>query len=280
MAEFFAVFNGLHIVDIVMLAVCIGGAVILANWFMLYSGPAALANSRARRNSLPLAVPLVCISVWLVLTLFLSSVITEKSQQLPNWQREFYVFLAMAVFELVMIGVFLYFGRHCFARRLKGFGLNWRNAGRDFGAAMLNLIAVLPLVMLGVLAVSWVGERIVGPNFQMQTNEGLVVITDNPQIALRVLLILFVVVVTPVFEEMLFRGLLQSMIRGYVVKPWPAIMMASVIFAMLHPQMHWPALLALSACMGYAYEKSGSLIRPIFIHAMFNAMMVTAALVS
>jgi membrane protease YdiL (CAAX protease family) len=27
-------------------------------------------------------------------------------------------------------------------------------------------------------------------------------------------------------------------------------------------------------CLGYAYEKSGSLFRPIFIHAFFNAITI------
>jgi len=41
---------------------------------------------------------------------------------------------------------------------------------------------------------------------------------------------------------------------------------------------HWPALLVLSMSMGYAYEKSGSLFRPIFIHSIFNATSIIATL--
>jgi membrane protease YdiL (CAAX protease family) len=41
---------------------------------------------------------------------------------------------------------------------------------------------------------------------------------------------------------------------------------------------HWPALFVLGVCLGYSYEKSGSLFRPIFIHLFFNVSSVAIAL--
>jgi membrane protease YdiL (CAAX protease family) len=60
---------------------------------------------------------------------------------------------------------------------------------------------------------------------------------------------------------------------------WAAIAITSALFATIHanPQ-HWPALFVLSISIGYAYEKSGSLFRPIFIHALFNATSVISVL--
>jgi membrane protease YdiL (CAAX protease family) len=37
-------------------------------------------------------------------------------------------------------------------------------------------------------------------------------------------------------------------------------------------------LFVLGVTMGYAYEKSGSLLRSIFIHAMFNGISIVANL--
>ena len=60
---------------------------------------------------------------------------------------------------------------------------------------------------------------------------------------------------------------------------WPAIAISSLLFTMTHADAgHWPALFVLGICMGYAYEKSGSLFRPIFIHSIFNAISVIATL--
>jgi membrane protease YdiL (CAAX protease family) len=60
---------------------------------------------------------------------------------------------------------------------------------------------------------------------------------------------------------------------------WAAIALTSALFATIHanPQ-HWPALFVLSISIGYAYEKSGSLFRSIFIHALFNATSVISVL--
>ncbi|MHC4911623.1 MAG: lysostaphin resistance A-like protein [Planctomycetota bacterium] len=91
---------------------------------------------------------------------------------------------------------------------------------------------------------------------------------------------------------MLLRGLFQTTIRSYLAEsrlgkrlrnswavPWVSILIASGLFATMHAYAgHWPALFVLGVCMGYAYEKSGSLFRPIFIHVLFNTTSVVAAL--
>ncbi|MHC4216494.1 MAG: CPBP family glutamic-type intramembrane protease [Planctomycetota bacterium] len=60
---------------------------------------------------------------------------------------------------------------------------------------------------------------------------------------------------------------------------WLAIICTSIIFASIHANLtHWPALFMLSMCLGYAYEKSGSIIRPIFIHIIFNAIRIITAI--
>jgi uncharacterized protein len=97
-------------------------------------------------------------------------------------------------------------------------------------------------------------------------------------LSLRILTIFFAAVLTPIFEELVFRGLLQNYMRNLNYGPWQSIFMASIIFSVLHPLMHLPAIMVLSVCMGYAYEKSGSLLRPIFIHIFFNASTIALAL--
>ena len=106
--------------------------------------------------------------------------------------------------------------------------------------------------------------------------------------------------VVPLLEEMLFRGLFQTTIRSYIEsfrslmvresKPekeqakyingaWLAIVISSLLFTINHANAgHFPALFVLGVCLGYSYEKSGSLFRPVFIHAIFNAISVIATL--
>jgi membrane protease YdiL (CAAX protease family) len=225
-------------------------------------------------------VPVLQIGVWLVLVAVATVAISMLAGDLAEWKQELMSYLAICVIEVVMIAVIFRVASKSFVRGLKGFGLNVRTASRDFFAAMINFVTAMPLVVAGILLAMYLGQVIVGPEFELQSSEGLVVILKHEQLSLRLLLLGFVIIVVPVFEEVLFRGLLQSMIRGFGHGPWEAIFLASAAFAVLHPVTHWPALFVLAGCMGYAYEKSGSLFRPIFIHAFFNAASVTAALLT
>ena len=270
----------LNTVDTAIVLICGLGVVFFVLWVFGFAGSVSLTSSPVRRNCIGFFMPVIQIGIWLLMSAIITSVADAAGGRSPRWLREFYIFLGVTMLETGLIVVFLIFARNTFARRLRGFGLNLRTVARDFPAAAINFITVLPLIFLAVLAVDYIGRLFAGPDFKMQANESLTVILENPQLMLRILMILFAIVVGPVFEEVLFRGMLQSMIRGYLRRPWLAIVMTSVIFATHHPWMHWPGIFILSAGMGYAYEKSGSLFRPIFIHAFFNAMSVTASLLS
>jgi len=98
-------------------------------------------------------------------------------------------------------------------------------------------------------------------------------------VSLQVLMAALAVLVAPLVEELMFRGLFQSMIRSYLGRPWPAIAITSILFAGIHTNAeHWPALFVLALGLGYSYEKSGSLLRPIFMHAMFNGVTIIGVL--
>jgi len=51
---------------------------------------------------------------------------------------------------------------------------------------------------------------------------------------------------------------------------WLAVVITSVVFAIIHPLWTAPLIFLLSLCLGYAYERTGSLWVPIVMHAMFN----------
>ena len=116
----------------------------------------------------------------------------------------------------------------------------------------------------------------------MQQHQQLEMITEYPQLPLRIMIVFLAVVIGPLLEEMLFRGFVQTAMRSFFNirnSAWPAIAASSVFFAIMHEDRgHWPALFVLGVCLGYSYEKSGSLFRPIFIHIFFNASSVATAL--
>lgn len=258
--------------------ICTGGLIPLGFWLLKTAwGKRALSDSVPRRNDMRPFMPLIPLIIWVAVILLVAA--AQALTDLPDWKKAFADNLLLSIGSIVAIGVVLLIARTSFARRLKGFGLNPKTIPKDFFAAILNLFSVWPLIMFMIMLTMFLGQFILGSDFKIQQHEELQLIAANSQLSVRVMIFITAVVTVPVFEELLFRGLFQSMIRSILLKPWASILITSLIFAMIHPNIdHWPTLFVLAVSLGYSYEKSGSLFRPIFIHSIFNAISLAAAL--
>lgn len=255
--------------------ICLAGLTLLGIWLLRTSwGTKALADSLPRRNSMPVYLPFVVLIVWMLVISATAMVVKERLDYLVDWQKAFVDNLIFCISGLLGIAAVVILAGRFFARGLKGFGLDVRTAAKDFLAAIVNLFAIWPIVALMVVLTTYFGN-LLNPDFQIAPHDELKLLTEHSQLAVRIVIAAVAIVVVPVFEEMLFRGLLQTMIRSYLQKPWLAVFITSALFASAHANTgHWPALFVLSVCMGYAYEKSGSLYRAIFIHMIFNAVNI------
>jgi membrane protease YdiL (CAAX protease family) len=261
------------------LVVCGSGIFVLAVWAIRTSlGTKSLDKAPIRENIMPPLWALIPFFLWfgVVSTLYLI-----KEKFLPNlsdWQNAIADNLALCFGVIPAIVTSIMIAKTTFLYGLKGLGLNPRTIPRDFAAALLNLLAVMPVVLGAIILTTIVGKLILGDKFKMPQHEELKEIVAYSQWQVRALIVFTAVVVVPFVEELIFRGMFQTMLRSYL-KPWPAIFAASIVFIVFHANPeHWLALFALSLCLGYTYEKSGSLFRSIFVHALFNAMSVLAAL--
>ncbi len=260
------------------------GVVLFADWLLKTSlGRTALADSMPRRNSMPFYLPFAMLFFALGVVPMVSSFVSELMGDLPDWQEHFQSNLVYLIGELIAIAIMIVIVVFCFPRRLRGFGFKIKSIPSDFFAASINLLSVWPLIMAATLLTLYFGEMFWGRDYQMQRHEQLKVITENPQLPLQILIVVTAIVIAPLLEEMLFRGLFQTMIRSYLEEfmngAWLSIIITSVLFMSAHADYsHWPALFVLSICLGYSYEKSGSLSRPIIIHAIFNALSIISVL--
>ena len=279
-------------------------------------GRKALADSVPRRNNMPAYLPFVPLFICFGTVWLIASITHRVFGDLQGWQSNFLDNLILCISELTAIVVIIFLARIHFARRLKGFGLNVKTMLKDFFAAFVNLLTVWPLITAAIILTMFFGEHIWGQEYQMQQHQQLTTITEYPQLPLRIMIFVVAVVIASLFEEMIFRGLFQTTIRSYLeargsnagfrLKPadggsmldpatlgsdqnpplagrrgsgkaWLAIVISSGLFTTIHADTgHWPALFVLGICLGYAYEKSGSLFRPIFIHSLFNAASIIA----
>jgi membrane protease YdiL (CAAX protease family) len=271
--------------------ICAAGLLLLARWLLTTSlGRKALADSPARRNNMPLYAPLIPLFIWFGPVPMASMIARKLLHDLQVWKSAFLDNCVFGIGAIMTTGVILVLARTYFARRLKGFGLNVKTMAGDFAAAFVNLLAVWPLVMAAMIVTVFLVESISSQDYQMERHQELNLILEHPQLPLRILIVIVAVIVAPVLEELLFRGLFQTAIRSFFEagmgpqrisssRLWLAIVISSVLFALMHANPgHWPALFVLGIGMGYAYEKSGSLLQPIFIHTLFNATTIAATL--
>ena len=267
--------------------ILIGGFVVFCVWLTVTSfGRKAFGELAVpRRTNMHPSVPFLVILAYFGLTSAAFLVICEL-QKIPedSWQFTFYGNVLTGVSAIITGFIVILIVRRSFARSLKGFGLNPKKALRDLGAAAVTIWAVWPILTAVLVLTAEIGKFIVGPDYIIEQHQELKTITTYSAAGgLPLIISVFVaaVLIAPIIEELLFRGLLQSTLRSLGYGPWLSIAIGSFFFILFHAApSHWPALFVLSMSLGYSYERSGSLLRPIFIHAIFNATSVVVTLLT
>jgi len=261
----------------------LAGLILFACWLLDTSlGTKALSDSPPRRNSMPPYLPLVPLMLWFGGVAMAVALVQKLTPDLQDWQKLFRDHIVMSIGAIITIAAMMFLAHVHFARRLKGFGLNIRTIVKDFFMAIVNLLVAWPIMMAAITITTFVAGLIWGTDYEMQQHQQLEMITQYTQLPVRIMIVFVAVVIAPLLEEMLFRGFVQTTIRSFFGvrnSAWPAIAASSVFFAIMHADPgHWPALFVLGVCLGYSYEKSGSLFRPIFIHLFFNASSIATTL--
>ncbi|ANH79133.1 CPBP family intramembrane glutamic endopeptidase [Candidatus Chlamydia sanziniae] len=82
-------------------------------------------------------------------------------------------------------------------------------------------------------------------------------------------------VLTPFFEEVFFRGFLQTFLKNKLSRGW-ALFYTSIIFALSHVEsslgslVFVPMIFVFSLFAGFLYEKERQILAPIVLHMLFN----------
>ena len=136
------------------------------------------------------------------------------------------------------------------------------------GPALFGMGFVLPAFGLHYISQTVLAQ--LGHEPVVQEAVQMVMATEHPvEVGLQVV---SVVIMAPIAEELLFRGILYNTIKhtGY---PLAGMIISAALFALVHSSL---ALMLPLFVMGFAlawvYEKSGSIIAPMVMHATFNAI--------
>ncbi len=183
---------------------------------------------------------------------------------LPNFSGDgVAITLVIAVSTPVQVGLLALFARRTGVSAADYLGLKWPSRGE----LLFGLAAMVGLIVAGNL-VSWLlGQNIVTP-FQAD------IYTTASAGGWLLWLWFAIVVLTPIGEEILFRGFL---FRGWLRAPrdaWPVIVVISLLWALIHVQYDWYVIgqiFVFGLLLGWLRWASGSVILTILLHALINA---------
>ncbi|MRW91648.1 CPBP family intramembrane metalloprotease [Duganella sp. FT80W] len=82
------------------------------------------------------------------------------------------------------------------------------------------------------------------------------------------------VLAAPLCEEFIFRGLIYGGLRRSMKAP-QAMLMSAAVFAVVHPPLSMLPVFVLGLCTAWTYERSKTLLAPMLVHAVYNAMVLT-----
>lgn len=143
------------------------------------------------------------------------------------------------------------------------------------------LVVTYPFVFAASILGSAIAVWITGQSPDEVSHKTLEALMEGGSTLWFVLTIVGVAVGAPLVEEVLFRGLLQSGMRG-IVGVWPAMLVTSALFTLIHlgsvEPRALPGLFALSMGLAILYERTGRLWPVILMHALFNGGNLAFAL--
>ena len=164
----------------------------------------------------------------------------------------------------LLIPIFLWLHRITLA---EAFGFRSPAVRRALRLALLSFVVILPAVWLlqlgSVTVFTWLGYP---PDDQLPIQ----MLKNAKSWWTRGYLALFAVVLAPVAEEFIFRGVLYPFIKQL---GWPrlALFGVSLLFAAIHlDKATFLPLFVLALALTWLYEKTDTLFAPILVHALFN----------
>lgn len=262
------------------------GVCTLAVWTfvrLLRPGKFRLSDTPVRPNALHVLHVFTVYLIYLITGSLTALVIAAMQgvELVPNKPIPMTVNLpAMGVAQLVLISGVLGTAWMTFRSGAdRGLGLSGRHWLSDTGRGVVGFLAVLPLCIAAMVLMSYLIKKGILPI--KPTKHPALEFVQEASAVWVVVVFAVTAVLAPIAEELFFRGLLQSLLRKHMGGPWPAILAASAIFAAVHYPLYkdMPALFLLGIALGYNYERTGRLLGPIIMHAIFNAVMLWQTLV-
>ena len=154
---------------------------------------------------------------------------------------------------------------------LSSFGLRWAPFANLLPVVLIYVLFIIPLALLG-----WFWTQLLkglGQPVDIQDPVKMFIDAIERGNPLEISLLVFsAVILAPLWEELIFRGLLYGYLKSRM-SVFAALLVSSLIFSAYHFNLDaLMPLLIVGIATGYIYERTRSLYFAIFFHALFNAL--------
>jgi membrane protease YdiL (CAAX protease family) len=171
-----------------------------------------------------------------------------------------------------------------------------KRLGRGAVLGVVALFVALPFIFIVAQVQEFIMDRL--QYAHPSEHELLHSLGQAAQPWVAVCLVAGATVAAPLFEEFFFRAHLQTLLRqalGRWTRPgpglspgsppqrqespfpaWAAVIITSLLFALIHPLWERAPIFVVSLCLGYVYERTGNLWAAVTTHLLFNSISTAA----
>lgn len=138
------------------------------------------------------------------------------------------------------------------------------------GVMALTVIGSFAVMIPAMSLQAFVMERFKAPPEVLHALEDLIRAGNPVEFAYAILV---AAAGASISEEFVFRGILQNSLSGKI-GPWRALIIATIVFGLLHTLWRFPAAFILGLFLGFLYLRTGSLVPGLLSHFIINASSV------
>jgi len=158
---------------------------------------------------------------------------------------------------------------------LKQHNVNWRDAfglrNKNLDKSILLAVITLALILPFILQLEQYSVRVLQKiGWPLADERAVLLIVNAKSVWLQIYLAFFAIVLAPVAEEFMFRGVLFPYVKqlGYPRLAWFGV---SFLFAIIHVNAPtFVPLFVLALIFTWLYQKTDCLLAPIAAHSLFN----------
>jgi len=228
-----------------------------------------------------LLITLGCLMFFTILSSLLMIIFSGTS---PDEQQPVWVLKMMQV--VLMAGIFggssWLAGKMLHFKYLKVYGISYSPPVADYFFSLMLFVILIPFLQWTIA----INEQMTLPdwlssveNWMRSMEEQLARQTESflkmNNFSDLLINMLIIAIVPAFFEELFFRGLIQSFLLEWFRKPWVAILLTSLFFSGVHLQFYgFLPRFILGLVLGYLFYYSGSLWLSVFFHFTNNALCI------